>query len=144
MSPVRIHIIYDPEHDQDLCDRLLGEVNGGSAGFEVASRSEGSMKTDRSIANARRSILKADEVIVLCGEHTDSSVRTSVEVAIAQESETPYILVWGRRERMCKKPVGARNGDAMYSWTPENLRDQLANALRASRTLEVPDHLKRP
>jgi hypothetical protein len=85
----------------------------------------------------------ADEVIMICGEHTDSSQRMAAELNIAREVGKPYLLVWGRRESMCKKPVGARPTDTMYSWTRDILRAQISATLRGTQPLQVPDRLKR-
>jgi hypothetical protein len=51
---------------------------------------------------------------------------------MAQEEDRPYVLLWGRREPMCKKPTTARPADSMYSWTPEILRDQILMHRRLS------------
>jgi hypothetical protein len=81
----------------------------------------------------RRRIAQADEVVVICGEHTDESSQVSAELRIAQEEHKPYVLLWGRRDCMCKKPRSARPEDGMYLWTPSMLEHQLALSLRQSR-----------
>jgi len=74
---------------------------------------------------------------VICGEHTDDSRRVSAELKIAQEEHKPYVLLWGRREKMCKKPQGARAIDGMYGWTAGVLERQLADGLRRIREREL-------
>jgi hypothetical protein len=87
--------------------------------------------TDR----ARRRIREADEVIVICGEHSEASPGMRAEIRIAQEEKTPYFLLWGRRGAMCTKPIGAKPAEGMYNWTQEILEDQVAFALRRARAL---------
>ena len=77
--------------------------------------------TDRWHAGVRRRVRDADEVIVICGEHTAASERMNTELRIAQEENKPYLLLWGRRERMCSMPVGVKRTACMYSWTRETL-----------------------
>jgi hypothetical protein len=67
----------------------------------------------------------------------------SAELRIAQEQSKPYVLLWGRRDSMCKKPRSARPEDGMYLWTPSMLEHQLAQSLRQSRERAVPDSMKR-
>ena len=82
----------------------------------------------------RRRIREADQVIVICGKHTEASTRVGAELLIAQEEETPYFLLWGRREIMCTKPIGAKPAEGMYSWTGQILHDQIALTFRKAQT----------
>lgn len=141
MSDLRIHMSFDLEHDRDLYDRLL--VQCKRAAFAVASSSEAGEMTEQWSARVRGRISDADEVVVICGEHTDESSRVSAELKIAQEEKKPYVLLWGRRESMCKKPRSARADDGMYLWTLSMLEQQLAFGLRRSRERDVPESLKR-
>jgi hypothetical protein len=142
MTSVRIFMSFDLDHDQDLHDRLLQESRGRSA-FAVANRSEVGAMTDQWSERVRARIAAVDEVVVICGEHTDESPRVTAELAIAREQQKPYMLLWGRRERMCKKPRSARADDGMYSWTPEILQQQISYVLRRSRQPQVPEGMKR-
>jgi hypothetical protein len=90
----------------------------------------------------RGCIAESDEVVVICGEHTDDSLQVSAELAIAQQQKKPYVLLWGRRNSMCKKPHGARSDEGMYMWTPGSLEHQLAHGMRL-RERVVPDSIKR-
>jgi len=142
MSDIRIHVSFDLEHDRDLHDRLAKQARR-PAPFAVASRSEAGRASDGWTERVRSRIAQADEVVVICGEHTDASSQVSAELRIAQEEHKPYVLLWGRRESMCKKPRGARPEDGMYLWTPSVLEHQLAQSLRQSREREVPEGMKR-
>ena len=133
---------FDLEHDRDLHDRLVQQARK-PAPFAIANRSEGGEMTEAWRERVRDRISHSDEVVVICGEHTDESPQMSAELKIAQEQHKPYVLLWGRRDSMCKKPRSARPDDGMYSWTPSILEHQLAFSLRRSRELEVPEGMKR-
>ena len=141
MSDLRIYMSFDLEHDRDLHDRLLAQSL--RAVFAIASRSEGGEMTTAWTERVRGRITDSDEVVVICGEHTDVSPRVSAELEIAQAEKKPYVLLWGRRDRMCKKPRSARADDGMYIWTPAMLEQQLAHGIRRSRDREVPASMKR-
>ena len=142
MSDVRIHLCFDLDHDRDLHDRLLEQSRSHST-FAIASRSQAGEMTEAWTERVRGRISESDEVVVICGEHTDESPRVSAELRIAQEQRKPYVLLWGRRDRMCKKPKGARADDGIYIWTPDILQQQLTLSLRRSREPEVPEGMKR-
>ena len=144
MPKVRIFMSFDPDNDQDLHDLLLQQSRSRSSGFEISARSEAATMTDQRDERVRRQISEADEVIVICGEHTASSVRVNAELRITQEEQKPYFLLWGRRERMCTKPAGSKRDDSMYSWTWEILQDQIITTLRDAQPREVPERYKRP
>ena len=133
MSRARVYVSFDIEHDRELYERLRAE--SGGAGFSVSGGSEYLSATDVWDASVRRRIREADEVIVICGEHSGSSTGMSSELRIAREERTPYFLLWGRRETMCTKPSGASSGDGIYMWTREVVRDQVAIGLRRARAL---------
>lgn len=144
MSSIRVFLSFDLGHDRDLKKRLLAEAAKAGSGFEVLGCSEVGRPMEGMSERVRAQIAAADEVLVICGAHTEDSLQVSAELSIAQEEQKPYMLLWGRREAMCTRPRGARPGDSMYSWTAPILRDQLAMTLRVARALEVPDRCKRP
>lgn len=124
-AKVRIFVSYDREHDEDLLARLLEEASEATSAFEILGHSAIRSPTDHWDERLRHSIQDADQVVVICGEHTELSVRMAAELRMAQEEDRPYVLLWGRREPMCKKPSTATSADSMYSWTPEILREQI-------------------
>lgn len=144
MSDVRVFLSFDVDHDVDLRNTLCDQSHRGGSGFTVSSNSETGDVTDRWSDAARRRIRDADQVIVICGEHTDQSVRVASELRIAEEEKRPHFLLWGRRELMCTMPVGAKRSGCMYSWNWETLLQQIAEARRSARPLEIPEHYKRP
>lgn len=144
MHQVRVFMSFDPGHDDDLKTRLVGESAKSCSGFEILGCSEAGEMTGSWSERVRRRISAADEVIVICGEHTQDSLQVAVEIGIAQEEHKPYFLLWGRREVMCTKPAGAKAGDGMYSWTTSIIRDQIALTLRVARSREESERYKRP
>lgn len=145
-SKIRVFVSYDREHDGDLYDRLAEQASRGPSGFEIVARSRERSMVDLWEERLRRELRAADEVIVICGEHTTDSPRMAAELSIVQEEQRPYFLLWGRRELMCTKPRTAKSGDGMYSWTWEILQDQILCAARhASRSSErIAAELRRP
>jgi hypothetical protein len=146
MSKVHVFVSFDIEHDGELYERLLAQSRTPSSGFAVLGGSERSTVTDVWSERLRRRIRGADAMIVICGEHTESSTRVHTEIRIAQEERTPYFLLWGRREIMCTKPVGAKSAEGMYSWTRQIVQDQITLASRkagADATVETARHATR-
>ena len=133
---IRVFVSYDREHDGDLHDRLVEQASKSTTGFEISARSRGRAPTDLWDKELRREIREADEVIIICGEHTDCSERVGTELRIAREEERPYFLLWGRRELMCTKPRTAKPADAMYSWTSEILQSQMHTLRRGAESSE--------
>lgn len=140
---IRVFVSYDREHDGDLHDLLVEQASKGTSGFEISARSRAQSPTDLWDEGLRREIREADEVIIICGEHTDCSERVGTELRIAREEERPYFLLWGRRELMCTKPTTAKPADGMYSWTWEILQSQILSIHRAARSDERVAQLRR-
>lgn len=132
----RVFVSYDIEHDSDLHDRLVEQASKGTSGFEISARSALRPPADYWDEELRREIRAADEVIAICGEHTNDSSRMGAELRIAQEESRPYLLLWGRRETMCTKPSTAKPTDAMFSWTWEMLQAQLVILRRLAESSE--------
>jgi hypothetical protein len=133
MGNMHIFVSFDLDHDRDLCVQLLEQSGIPSFGFEVSGQSKARSVDDAPGEGVRRQIREADEVIVICGEHTEDSMRVSAEVRIAQEEQTPYFLLWGRRDSMCTKPLSAKRDEGMYSWTSAILQNQILLTLRNAR-----------
>jgi hypothetical protein len=133
----RVYVSFDIDHDRELYERLVAQAQG--SGFCVSGRSELASSHEHWTELARRRIREADQMIVICGEHSDASLGMSAEIRIAQEEKTPYFLLWGRRTETCAKPIGARPAEGMYKWTPEILADQVAIAPRRAHALAMGD-----
>ena len=140
MNQIQVFVSFDIEHDRELFEEL--RTQSSSAGFAVLGCSERHKATDVWNERVRRRIRNADQVIFICSEHTEASASMSTELRIAQQEQTPYILLWGRREIMCTKPLGAKSAEGMYSWSPQVLQDQIAIASRSTRTGEIAETLR--
>ena len=142
MSKVHVFVSFDVEHDAELYELLLAQSSVPGSGFAVLGGSERATGTDVGSERARRRIREADQVIVICGAHTEAATRVSAELLIAQEEGTPYFLLWGRREIMCKKPIGAKPSEGMYSWTRQILQDHIALTSRKAQADAVAETLR--
>jgi hypothetical protein len=142
MSTIRVFVSFDLEHDVELYELLLAQSRTASFGFTVVGASERSTAADISGDRVRRRIREADQVIVICGEHTENSANASAERSIAEQEGTPYFLLWGRREMMCTKPVGAKSAEGMFSWTQQILQEQIARVLRGARADASAENLR--
>lgn len=140
MSRVRVFVSFDIEHDAELFARLRTQSRG--AGFAVLAGSEPESAANVWNERVRLRIREADQVIVICSQHTEASANVSIELRIAQEERRPYFLLWGRREIMCTKPIGARSAEGMYSWTQQILQDQIAFISRNTRADAMAEALR--
>jgi hypothetical protein len=140
---VCVYLSFDVDYDADLGDQLLEQSQRGGSGFHVASLSEAGEMTERWHQGVRRRLSAADELIVIFGEHTAKSDRMNAELRIAKEEQKPYLLLWGRRDRMCSMPIGVKRTACMYSWTRATLMHLVAQTLRDARPVEVPENCKR-
>jgi hypothetical protein len=140
MSRIQVFVSFDIEHDGELFKELRAQSS--SSGFAVLGCSGRLSATDDWSERVRQQIHEADQVIFICSEHTEASVSMSAELRIAQQERTPYFLLWGRREIMCTKPVGAKTAEGMYSWTPQVLQDQIAFTSRSARADAVAETLR--
>lgn len=129
-SPVRVFVSYDRANDEDLLDRLADEAAEPGSGFEIVATSVERPAMEPWDLRLRLAIRSADQVIVLCGEHSNCSGLMGAELCIAREEKRPCLLLWGRREPMCTRPATAAPGDRMYSWTREIVRNQIVDPCR--------------
>jgi hypothetical protein len=143
MARTRIFVSFDREHDADLLALLRSQAKRPESSFEILAGAQSGPANELSDERARAEIQAADEVVVLCGEHTAESKRVAAELGIAREESKPYLLLWGRREKMCTKPEGATNQDAMYSWTRDILESQISRVLENAKPRKVPENCKR-
>ena len=134
MSRVHVYVSFDIEHDEDLYELLLAQSRTPSSGFAVLGGTKRSTTAYLATESVRRRIREADQVIVICGEHTEASATVHAELLIALEERTPYFLLWGRRDSMCTKPTGAKPAEGMYSWTRQILLDQITFTSRKATT----------
>jgi len=140
---VQVFAIFDVDHDADLYDQLDTHSHRPGCRFDLAGGSEDVHDSEAWRERVRRQVRNADQIIVICGEHTEASPRTHTEFQIAVEEDKPYFLLWGRRGITCTKPLGAKPTDGMYSWSGPFLDDQIALNLRRATTDEKARSLRR-
>ena len=140
MNQIQVFISFDVECDGELFEEL--RTQSSSSGFAVSGGSERHTAADVWNEKARCRIRDADQVIFICSEHTEASPSMSAEIRIAQQEKTPYFLLWGRREIMCTKPLGAKTAEGMYMWSPQVLQDQIAITSRSTHTDEIAETLR--
>lgn len=133
MSKIDVFVSFDTGNDEELYELLLAQSRTPNSGFRVLGGSEHPSATEVWGERVRRRIREVDQVIVICGEHTKAAMGVSAELRIAQEERKPYFLLWGRRDVMCTKPVGAKSSEGMFSWTLQILQGQIAFMLRDAR-----------
>jgi hypothetical protein len=121
MAKVPVFISFDYDHDLSLKNLLVGQAVYEDSPFEIADWSIKDPSSDW-MEKARTRIKRADQVIVICGEHTNSATGVDVEIAIAREESTPYFLLGGSKDKTTKKPTSALSTDKIYNWTWDNLK----------------------
>ena len=121
MSLVRVFVSFDVDHDNDLKIHLLDQAAENRSLFAVADWSIREVAADWR-DKARKRISNVDLVLVICGEHTDAAPNVNNELALAQETDRPYLLLNGRPGRS-QKPKAARDGDRVLDWNPGTWRE---------------------
>jgi hypothetical protein len=125
MAKVPVFISFDYDHDEDLRVMLVGQAKNPDSPFDVADWSIKEASSDWK-EKARARIKRAQQVIVICGKHTDTAAGVNVEIRIARDEHKPYFLLAGRAGGGNKKPTAAEQSDKLYDWTWENLKRLIA------------------
>ena len=128
MSKTRVFTSFDFDHDEDLRILLVGQAKNPDTPFEIADWSVKEPMTGDWKNKVRSRIKRVDQMIVICGEHTDTATGVSAELKIAQEEDIPYFLLSGRKDKTCKKPTSAKSSDKIYTWTWKNLKNLIGGA----------------
>ena len=128
MAKPKVFTSFDFDHDEDLRNLLVGQAKNPDTPFEMTDSSLKEPLSGDWKAKVRTRIKRVDQVIVICGEHTDSAAGVSAELGITQEEGKPYFLLAGRKGKTCKKPKAALSGDKVYDWTWENLKALIGGA----------------
>jgi len=128
MAKTRVFTAFDFDHDEDLRNLLVGQSKNEDSPFEMADWSVREPLSGDWRKKVRERIRRVDQVIVMCGEHTDSCTGVCAELEITQEEDKPYFLLAGRRELNNKKPKTAKSSDKMYNWTWDNLKALIGGA----------------
>jgi hypothetical protein len=128
MVKSRVFTAFDFDNDADLRNLLVGQSKNPDSPFEMADWSLREPFIGDWKEKVRRRIRSVDQVIVICGEKTDTATGVSVELKITQEEKKPYFLLYGRSGKTCVKPVAALFTDKMYNWTWDNLKKLIGGA----------------
>ena len=128
MAKARVFTSFDFDHDEDLRNLLVGQSKNPDSPFEMADWSVKKPMTGDWKEKVRVRIKKVDQVIVLCGEHTNTATGVNAELKIAQKESKPYFLLAGRANKTNKKPKSAKSSDKMYTWTWDNLKKLIGGA----------------
>ncbi len=120
-TKVPVFISFDYDHDDDLKSLLVGQAKHSDSSFFIEDWSIKEASSDWK-EKARARIKRVDQVIVICGEHTDTATGVNAEISIAQDEDKPYFLLAGRAAGGNKKPTAAVASDKMYNWTWDNLK----------------------
>ena len=128
MAKTRVFTSFDYDHDKDLRTLLVGQSKNPDSPFDLVDLSVKDSMTGDWKAKVRARIKRVDQVIVMCGEHTDTATGVSAELSIAQEEGKPYFLLYGRSSKTCKKPKSAKSSDKIYNWTWDNLKQLIGGA----------------
>lgn len=122
MAKSRVFTSFDFDHDEDLRTLLVGQAQNTDSPFELSDWSLKEALTGDWKEKVRARIKRVDQVIILCGEYTDTATGVSAELTIVQEEKKPYFLLAGRRDKTNKRPKTALATDKMYNWTWDNLK----------------------
>ena len=122
MKKAKIFTAFDFDNDEDLRNLLIGQSRNQDSPFEMADWSVKEAMTGDWKEKVRKRIRVVDQVVIMCGEHTDRATGVSAELKIAQEEGKAYFLLYGRSSKTCKKPKSAKSCDKMYEWTWDNLK----------------------
>jgi hypothetical protein len=89
MAKTRVFTSFDFDYDEDLRNLLVGQAKNPDSPFELADWSVKEHMTGDWKSKVRERIRKVDQVIVICGEHTDTATGVSAELLIVQEEKSP-------------------------------------------------------
>lgn len=115
-------ISFDYDHDEFLRTGLVGQANNPDSPFQITDRSLKEPLTGDWKEKVKGRISRADLVIVMCGEHTDTASGVAAELEMAKQLAKPYFLLAGYSDKICKKPKSASQEDKVYTWTWSNLK----------------------
>jgi hypothetical protein len=125
MAKVPVYMSFDYDHDSDLKTLLVGQSNNEDSPFDIEDWSIKEPSPDWK-EKARTRIKRSQQVIVICGEHTDTATGVNAEISIARDEKKPYFLLKGRADGGNKKPTAALSTDKVYDWTWPNLKSLIA------------------
>jgi hypothetical protein len=120
-SKTKVFVSFDYDHDEALKNLFLGQAKHDGTPFEITNVSVQQALLGDWKAKVRLKIKAADQVAVICGEHTHTATGVAAEIKIAQEEGKPYFFLKGYSNKNCYFPTAATASDKMYTWTWENV-----------------------
>ncbi len=128
MAKTPVFISFDADHDEDLRILLAGQAKNPDTPFDIADWSVKEQLSGDWKEKVRSRIKRVEQVAVICGEHTDTATGVSTEIRIAREEGTLYFLLWGRKDKTCRKPTAAKESDKIYKWEWDILKKLIGGA----------------
>jgi len=125
MPKTPVFVSFDYDHDNDCKNLLIGQAKNEDSPFEIEDWSIKEASSDWK-SKARTRIKRVDQVIVICGEYTDSATGVNAEIEIARDESKPYFLLNGRPNGSYAKPTASLTTDKVYKWNWENLKKLIA------------------
>ena len=110
-----VFLSYDLENDEDLRELLFDEAS--QSNFPLAFKVWSEKGLDDDVVRDR--IRMCDLVLILCGEMTFQKGNVDREFVMAKEEGKPYLLVQGRKGRLCSSPPSAEASDNQHEWSWE-------------------------
>lgn len=120
-TKTKVFVSFDFDHDEELKHLFIGQAKHDDTPFEISDLSVKQALLGDWKAKVRQKIANAQQVAVICGEHTHTATGVNAEIQIARELGKPYFLLWGRNGKTCTKPTAATTEDKIYEWTWENV-----------------------
>lgn len=125
MNKKAAFISFDYENDELTKMGLVNQANLNDSPFSIIDRSVKEHLTGDWKEKVRGRIKRADLVIFLCGEKTNTATGVAVELEITQELRKPHFFLKAHSDRICRLPSTATVVDRFYNfhdWTWPNLK----------------------
>ena len=94
MAKVPVFISFDYDHDATLKEFLVGQAKYDDSPLEIVDQSIKGEAADWK-NKARTRIKRSQQVIVICGKHTDTATGVNVEVGIARDEKKRVMAILG-------------------------------------------------
>jgi len=85
MSRSKVFISFDYDNDVDLKNLLVGQAKNDASPFDIEDWSVKEHLTGNWKERVRSKMRRVDQVVVICGEGTNTATGVSAEIKIAQE-----------------------------------------------------------
>jgi hypothetical protein len=121
----KVLISYDYDHDLDIKNALVAQSRLDDSPFSIE---DWSVKEESNTwrADAQSRISRSGLVIVLCGKNMATASGVNVEIGLAKEVGTDFILLAGRGSDSTRPTAASAN--KLYDWTWPNLKLLLAGS----------------